>query len=240
MSYELLLCGLAGFLYLYDCIVLLYANEAILSCDTKSVWRATVGIPGLIVAGRRVCFLNPLTPHRPCVKLRWDMHVSEPLAEDPSWSADVLRLRALAPGAWTAAVAIILLVPLGLFTPLGLPALITGIVVLYGSIAIDALLLQRCPFPALSPLRHLLFSVECLACPPFGVNVVRRTSLMHEVRESLLSAGQRLLPRAEWKRLLAYCVASVEQELAELDGPSVERESLEGHLTLLRALTTAS
>jgi hypothetical protein len=238
LSYEFQLCALAVFLYLYDSTVLLYANEAVLSCDGRGVWHVSTGSDSVVIAGRRFCLLNPFRMYWPCTKLRWNLYSPDSPSSDHSWSEELTKLQQLAPWTVMAALAMLVLLPLGLFTSLGTRAMLPAITVLYGSILIASVLMRRrCSLPELTRPRFAIFLIECLACPPFGVNLIRRASLMSEVREPLLQAAKRLLPAAEWDALVAHCIATLEQELAGLGEASPERPSLELRLVQLRTWT---
>jgi hypothetical protein len=238
LSYELELLTLAALLYLYDSTVLLYANEAILTCDRRDVWRASTGLDGFMIAGRRLCLLNPFTMYRPCTRLVWNMYSPDQPVEDKSWSEEVKQLRRLAPWTVIGALALFLFLPLGLFTILGTRAILTSVIALYGSILIAGLLTwRRHLVPGLQGLRLAGFLFECLACPPFGVNLIRRASLRTRVREPLFTAATRLLSAAEWDALRARCIHTLDQELGGLEGPSPERQSLEDRRAQLRAWT---
>jgi hypothetical protein len=239
LSYEVELLALAVLLYLYDSTLLLYANEAILSFTGRRGWHVSTGWNGFHIAGRRVCMLNPFTLCRPCVKLRWNLYSPDAPGADESWSQELPKLRGIAPWSIAAAAAMFVLLPLGLFTPLGAHAVLPAITVLYGSILVASLFMRRhCPLPALTGARFAGLTLECLACPPFGVNLIRRAALLSVVREPLLCAAARLLPGSECNALREHCLATVEQELAGLDESSSERQSLEaqrGHLLAWRA-----
>jgi hypothetical protein len=236
LSYQFELFLLAVTLYLYDSTILLYVNEAILSCDRFSIWRVSTGSNEILVAGRKVCFLSPLSMFRPSVKLWWNMDSQESPGADESWSSELPKLQALAP--WTAAATfgLFVLLPLGLFTPLGTYAILPAVLVLYGSILLALVSLRRhCPLSALTALRFAGLAFECLACPPFGLNLVRRAALMCQVREPLLLASERLLPPAEWDKLRLHCVASMGRQMGRLEETSAEWHRLEQRRASLSA-----
>jgi hypothetical protein len=228
LSYEFELYALAVLLYLYDSTALLYANEAILSCERGGVWRVSTGWSGILVAGRKVCVLNPLTPYAACAKLRWDPSASGSTQFDETWSTELPKLKVATPWVLAAAFALLVLLPVGLFTPAGVYATLPFVGMLYISILVALVVLRRCGLlRALSPLKFAGLVFECLACPPFGVNLIRRVALMGQVNESLLRAGPRLLPRLEWARVRADCVAVLDRELLALDDNAPQRQALE-------------
>jgi hypothetical protein len=228
LSYEFQLFALAVLLYLYDSTVLLFANEVILSCERGGAWRATTGWSDILVGGRKVCVLNPFTPYAACAKLRWDLYARAPTQFDESWSAELPKLKVATPWVLASAFALFVLLPLGLFTPLGVYATLPAVGVLYVSILVALIIMRRGRLlQALSPLKFAGLIFECLACPPFGVNLIRRVALMSKVNESLLTAGQRLLPPLEWARVRAHCVVTLDQELLGLEDGAPQKHELE-------------
>lgn len=238
LSYKYELIALAIFLYLYDCTVLLYANEAVLSCDTRRVWHVSTGWKGFIVAGRRVCVMNPLTMYRPCVRLSWNLYALNLSDADKPWSEELPKLQSVAPLAMSAALALFVLLPLGLFTRLGTHMVLGSVVLLYGSIVLALLFIRwRYSSRALTGLRFAGLMFECLACPPFGVNLIRRVALANEVKEPLLFAAARLLSAREWNALRAHCVTTLDEELWRLEESSPERTAVEEQRARVSAWT---
>jgi hypothetical protein len=191
-----------------------------------------------MIAGRRLCLLNPFTMYRPCARLLWNMYSPDQPVEDRSWTEEIKQFRPLAPWTVIAAVALFLLLPLGLFTGLGARAVLAAVIALYGSIVTAGLLAwRRHLVPGLQGLRLAGFLFECLACPPFGVNLIRRASLRTPVREPLFCAASRLLSAAEWDALRARCIGTLDSELGGLAESAPERPSLEARRAQLRAWT---
>ena len=242
MSYELELVALAVVLYLYDSTVLLSANEAVFICAGRRAWRVSTGLRGFLVGGRTVCVLNPLVPYAPCAKLRWDLCAAGPTQPaNETWSIELPKLKVVAPWVMAAGLALFILLPLGLFTSLGVYAILTAVAVLYGSILVALVLLRRAGLlRSMSTVKYMGLIFECLACPPFGVNIIRRVALMSKVNESLLGAGQRLLAPPEWSRVRAHCVAVLDRELLACDDNAPERLALEAQRARLSEQTTPS
>jgi len=226
LSYEIGLFGLDVFFYLYDSTVLLYSNEAVLACDTRRHWSAATGMAGFLLAGRTVCVLNPFTPHRPTFRLRWDFN-SLAQAPQSQWMERAHELKVLAPTTWSAGIGLYVLLPLGMFTALGAYAVIPALVLLYGSIIVSLFLVRRRKI-LIAPggMRFLSLAFECMACPPFGVNMVRRTTLGLGIAEPLPLAAVRLLDAADWVKLRALCVARIEDALQSAAAESDEEKSL--------------
>lgn len=226
MSYEAELLALAVIFYLYDSSVLLYSNEAILFCDRAQRWSATSGLIGFVLAGRSLCVLNPFTPNRPSFRLNWDFNTLESRAEDPSWSEGAGELNKLAPFSLTSWIALYVFLPLGMFTDLGAYAVVPALVLLYGSILIALIQLRR--KKSLVPLGRRFWGIvfECLACPPFGVNMVRHITLGARITEPLPLAAARVLDAAGWAKLRDQCVSRVDEAIQVVAEDSMEHQAL--------------
>ena len=216
------------FFYLYDSTVLLYSNEAILVCDGPRQWHAATGMAGFLLAGRTPCLLNPFTPHRPSFRLRWDFNSLDSESLKSQWMERAAELKSLAPATLTAGIALFALLPLGMFTAVGAYAIIPALVLLYGSIVVSLILVARRGLLIVPGWRRwLLLAFECLACPPFGVNMVRRTTLGYRIAEPLPLAAARLLNAAGWTKLRSFCMARLGDALQPASADSNEQKSLE-------------
>jgi hypothetical protein len=237
LSYEIELLGLAVIFYLYDSSLLLYSNEGILTIDGARRWSAPPGWVGLILAGRRLCMLNPFTPHRPAFRLRWNFDILEPATADMSWSARAQELEALAPLTLTAGVALFVLLPVGLLSPLGALLVVPAVILLYASIGTALFQLHRRKMLASAGRKRFIgFAFECLACPPFGVNMIRRLGLAERIREPLPLAGARLLAGERWRGLRDQCILRLDDALqVAADNPN-ELKALEALRDRLEAL----
>jgi hypothetical protein len=238
LSYEVELLGLALIFYLYDSSLLLYSNEGILTVDGMQRWSAPPGWVGLVLAGRRLCMLNPFTPHHPAYRLSWNFETLEPPAADTSWSARIHELRGLSPLPLAAGVALFVLLPMGLLTPLGALLAVPAVVLLYASIAAALIQLHRRKLPVSADRRRFIgFAFECLACPPFGVNMIRRLSLAERIEEPLPLAGARLLIEERWVSLRDQCILRLDDAVQGVaDDPEALR-LLKAQRERLKALT---
>ncbi len=227
-SSEVELFALVCVLYVYDCSVLLFANEALLTAKSQRRWSLELGLHGFLLAGRSLCILNPLTPQSPAFRLTWDFLRPGSGVPDTGWSQQAERLRRLSVTTGISAVALLVLLPMGLFSPLRLYALVPALSLLYGSAIVGLVRLRnlRSEFN-FTGARYAGFVVECLACPPFAANMVRRIALQQRVAESLPAAGARLLSPEAWDRLRSRCKSLLDMELEQLDGASLERAPLD-------------
>lgn len=237
MSYEAELLALAALLYLFDSSVLLYSNEGVLTCDRVGRWSVSTGWIGFVLAGRSLCMLNPFTPHRPSFRLHWDFSALP--AGDPRWSELAKPLMRLKYMTLAAAVALFVMLPIGLLTALGFYAVIPAVVVLYGSLVWALIRLYRQKILLGRGKRFLGFAFECLACPPFGVNMIRRITLADRITEPLPVAGARLLDAPQWSELQARCLARLDEAGRLGSGDGAEQQDLEAQKGRLKALGQA-
>jgi hypothetical protein len=84
--------------------------------------------------------------------------------------------------------------------------------------------------------RFFGFAFECLACPPFGVNMIRRITLADRVTEPLPVAGARLLDAAQWAGLQARCLERLDEADRIDAGDGAARQALEAQRSRLNAL----
>jgi hypothetical protein len=213
LSYEFELLALAIIFYVYDSSVLLYSNEAVFTYNGKRCWSATVGWTGFVFAGRSLCILNPFTPHRPCFRLGWEFD-ELPEVKDYSWSDNVCKHRGLAPWSLVGGIALFLLLPLGMFTSLGPYLVIPAMCLVYGSTLVALAKLRRGEsISTLSPRQFWGFAFECIACPPFAINMVRRITLKDRIAEPAPRAAVRLLDSSQWSEFRERCVARLDERI---------------------------
>jgi hypothetical protein len=237
LSYEVELLILAVIFYLYDSSVLLYSNEAILTCDSARRWSATTGWIGFVLAGRSLCLLNPFTPYRPSFRLSWNFNRLEPEAKDREWPKRAQEFKGIAPLTVTAGIALFLLLPVGMFTELGRYAVISAVILLYGSILLALFQLRRKGILAAAGRRHFWgFAFECLACPPFAVNMVRRITLADRIAEPVPLAAVRLLDADRWAEFRDRCISRIDEAIQRVGEDSDEQKALEAQKQRLSVL----
>jgi hypothetical protein len=239
LSYEVELFALAVSFYLYDSSVLLYSNEAIITCDRAQRWHAITGWVGFVLAGRSLCVLNPFTPYRPSFRLNWDFNVLENETKDLSWPERAQDFKNLAPITLTSGIALFFLLPLGMFTELGQYAIVPALFLLYGSIFLSLFQLRRKGIlVALGRKRFWGFAFECIACPPFGVNMVSRITLTERIAEPLPLAAVRLLDAERWAELRNRCVSRIDDAINLAEEDSKERRALQAQKQRLSLLVS--
>lgn len=236
LPYEVELYGLAVLLYLYDSSVLLYGNEAVLTRTSAQRWSSSWGWMGFSLARRTLCVLNPFTPHMPCFRLSWNFRNEHGLHADAQWPLFAERLQQIAPFVVISGIALFAILPLGLFSALGAYAVGAACVLLYGSVllALYRLYGQRKSL-ALVGNRFWGFAFECIACPPFAVNMLRRITLAVRVTEPLPIASERLLNPEQWTKMRTECLSRVNLALQSADPGTAEYLALAAHKTWLCA-----
>jgi len=224
---ELALMGLVLALYFYDSALLLYCNEGVLSPRGARGWAVGFGSDKLQLRGRETYVPSPLTLHRPLYRLAWAF---EGGAADRRWTPDARAYRALAPWVWSMAVALFVLLPLGLFTRLGQPLLLAALLLLYGSLlcALSWVWLNHKRLRI--PLRQLAaLSFECLTCAPFALNLVRHLSARVPAEEDLECAARRLQQPADWQRTRHALIARLDDEIGAEEEGSARLGLLQAH-----------
>ena len=240
MSYEVELLALAVLFYLYDSSVLLYSNEAILTCDSAQRWTATTGWIGFVLAGRSLCLLNPFTPYRPSFRLSWDFNRLEFDAKDREWPKRAQEFKSIAPLTVAAGIALFLLLPVGMFTEIGRYAVISAVVLLYGSILVALFQVRRKKILPAPGRKHFWgFAFECLACPPFAVNMIRRITLADRIAEPVPLAAVRLLVADRWAELRDRCISRIDDALLRVGEDTQEQKALEAQKQRLSVLVSS-
>ena len=231
---EIGLMALVTGLYIYDSALLLYCNEAVLLPRGREGWAVAFGSDKLQMLGKELFVPNPLQLHRPMFRLAWRFEGEARSARGApadarhlaAWSLLRNAYRGLAPLVWGMALALFVLLPLGLFTSLGERMLLLALAMLYGSLflALAWLWLNRARLRI--PARQLAsLSFECLVCAPFALNLVRHLSAKVPVPEDLTRAARRLQAPDDWRSTRLLLIARLDDEI-ECAEPGSERTSL--------------
>lgn len=213
-SYEIQLMAIAIALYIFDSSLLLYANEGVLIAGPNGKWHAIQGSEEFMLLGRSVYVTNLLAPHRPAFRLVWTFDQPDEKGSSTEWPDLAGKVRSVAPFTVGAAVALYVLLPLGFFTRLGTPFVFAALAALYLNIILAVCWLY--PQRAAIHMHGKQFAAlvfECIACPPFAVNLVRRVSLAQTISEEFLVAAQRLLDADAWADVRTRCVQQIDDEI---------------------------
>ena len=166
-------------IYLLDCIVVLYANEAIVR-PHASGWQVEFGSRQPWVAGKRIHLLNPFTPLAATYRAHWQ--VSERLARADQealarCARHVALLARLDSPIRTCAWAVLIVLPIAMLM-WGALGFLLGAAACWLSVIV--LLLRFFSMRRELQLgwgESALIAFECLACPPCAVNLLRKLSL---------------------------------------------------------------
>jgi hypothetical protein len=190
---------------LFDSTLLLYSNE-LLFAQRAGRWRFARS-SSLILAGRRVCFLNPLTPATPQFRVRWS---EADTREDPE-SREALDafLAALGPLQYLVIALWVLLLAL----PVELLLLGTGIELLALMAAFYVVVLASLGYIyarrrelRVSGKSFLALSFDSLACAPFAINLVRKLALRRSLAGNPIDFARRTFEPATFSTLIhAVC-----------------------------------
>lgn len=220
---ESVLMACAVGLYLVDSALLLYFNEGVVSPKGRDGWIVRFGST-LRLRGRELFIPSPLAPHRPLFRLAWNPEGGG--AGDPTWTSRRAALSPLAPLVWGMALAVFVLLPLGLFTRLGDAMLLAAVALLYLSIvaALGWLALARRRL-GIAGKRLTALAFEALVCSPLAINLVRKVSAEMPANEDLVAAARRLQAPQDWDRARRQFISRIEEEL-DAEDESSARASL--------------
>jgi len=210
-SFEVLLPVGAIALYLFDTVLLLYYNEVLFVRGIRR-WAFVMSSP-LLVAGRRLCFVNPLAPAVAQFRIQWSENDTRPEEE----SGAVLQefLAALRPVQYLVVVLLLLLLAL----PLELFLFGTGLELLllmasfYGVIlvALIYIYLHRGTL-RLSGRSFAALSFDALACAPFAINLVRKLALHRSLAGNPIDFAQHAFDAPTFAALLQAVSERVSEE----------------------------
>lgn len=241
LSTEALLMLVAVALYLLDSLLLLSSNEAVLVRGWRGRWFARFGLDRWRLSGKEPYLSNPATPHFPLWRLRWSF--DGPTAGAPAPT----RLVAVPPAleriklhVLVSLVSIFVLVPIVLFYPVPIEYPIAVVALLYLNIVVALIRLFRVRAHfRLSSGQFAVLAFECMACPPFSVNLVRKLCLRLEADEDFVAAAARLLAAEALRAVDAQCLRRVDEQIdyAE-EGSERMRKLLAGRLRFVDSLPT--
>ncbi len=231
----LLLLGIVA-LYLYDSALLLAVNEAIITPRGRDGWRLAFGSERFPFRGREPYFPHPWLPHRPLYRLVWRFEGDAPAEASPPPPRHLGPLGWLV---WLMAVALFVLLPAGLFSPLGQPLLFAALALFYGAelAALTWIWRHRGDWNCRGG-RYASLVFECVTCPPFALNLVRRLSTAAHGKVGLPSARP-LLDAAAWSEAVPHLITRIEGELAWEPPESPRHRALARHLDQLLKETAA-
>jgi hypothetical protein len=198
---EVQLIAVAVLFYLYDATVMLSAHEGLAIAAGKRSWRIVYRPNTVALRGRLAYVPAPILPHRPVFKLRWSATALS-VRDDTDWNALRNKYRPLVPFVYGAAVALFVVLPGVLFAYRSdLRLLCVAAAIYLDALAAGVIVIRNTQRFGLTRRKAWSTAVECLLCPPFTINLVRRLSLNEHVDASLAAVGRGLLAPDAWNRL---------------------------------------
>ncbi|MES2947164.1 MAG: hypothetical protein V4858_01350 [Pseudomonadota bacterium] len=228
---ELILMLLATGIYLYDSLVLLERNEAVVYRDLWGQWSVGFGSNGWKIGAREPYLPNPLLPHTAQFKLQWQLAGQAAVPKRGAALRDASHFSALTPFVLVAAYSLFVLLPLGFFTPLGSTMALLAIASLYGCMSLALMLVyrRRKQF-GLSNRQFVALAFECMACIPLGLNLVRKLARLSPQTADLNYTATSLLPEHKVAAYRAACAIRIKDEMDCEAEDSPRMQALQAHL----------
>ncbi len=236
--FEVLLPAGAIGLYVFDCILPLYANELIF-VRRSGRWKFDRG-SGVLLAGRRLYLPNPLTPAIAQFRVRW----SEADTRGDSEQRGELEqfLRALRPVKLLVLVLLLLLIAL----PAELYLFGTGVGLLvlmgcfYGAILTAlAVVFARRRQLGVSVRSFAALAFDVLACAPFAINLVRKLCLRRSLAGNPIRFASHSFEPGDFAELIDAVSATVGAEQQREYGQTARWLELEKYRKELTAMRPA-
>jgi hypothetical protein len=197
-------------------LVLLKANEAVLVRQWGGKWRPGFGARDWKVARKEPYLANPFMPHEPVYRLKWQFEgVSEALCGPVKGPLPVfVELALLGAFAWVTWAALFALIPLTLLVQRDVAATLTVVSFLYLNIlaTLTAVWVWRNKL-RLSQKQFAMLAFECVACPPYSANIVRRVAALHEIAEEFTAVAGMLLSQQQVDIVNKECMARIDEQI---------------------------
>jgi hypothetical protein len=220
-----LLLGVVGF-YLYDSLRLANIHEVYL---LKGVLGWQLKLPSNFFKFRGQCIFlpNPLTPWNPIFSSNFfDEIGSQDFIDLPSQlSNSLLVIRLLVV---TLFIEMLVFLPISIyFFGMGMTTL--GIVLsIYITVVILVITLFRKKIEfKLTPKKYLSLAFDCIACPPFALNVVRKLSLATPINLNLFEFVQKMLTPNRREEFFIQLHKRAEDMILASDEGSIEYQRLQ-------------
>lgn len=225
---EALLALLIAALYLKDCLFLLDVDEAVLVSRTGRRWAAGFGARTWRIAGKEPFVANPWLPDQAVFRLRWRMRAApagpEPARTPAQVPAELIRIGRLA---WLTWFVLLVGLPVCLLGRLGPAVTVAAIAAAYASIAGSLALVWVWRRPLAIPSRAFaVLAFECVACPPYAANIVRKLAALRQVDEDFEAAAQRVLDSRRLAEARSECLARLDDQMERVSDEDPEFESL--------------
>jgi hypothetical protein len=227
LNTEALLALLIFALYLKDSLLLLGPDEAVLTTRDGKDWAARYGARTWKIAGREPLFANILLPDQALFRLRWNMALGPKQGKAGRRVAFPPELKRVGRFVWITWLLLFVALPTALIGRLGAVVVICAIGALYASVLASL----ACVWAArraivIEPKAFFVLAFECVACPPYAANLVRRLAAASGIAEDFETAAQRLLDPRRLAQVNAQCLARIDERLEWVEEDSPEFASL--------------
>lgn len=216
LSTETQLLMVAVFFYIYDACQLLFVNEGIITGHRKN-WVATTNKNGVGLLGKRLFIPNLLLPHQPIYRLAWHPERIEQTST-VNWKNEKTLYSLFTLPAYGMAVALFIITPVTYYRFRTDEALLwcLGLIYYFSLVVGVGLYLYRKQL-GLSSKQAISIFTECLCCPPFTINIVRKLSLSRPIRANFVESAFQLVDTAHWANLQNELVDYIDEEIEETD-----------------------
>lgn len=205
-------------LYLYDSVLMLNTNEAVLVRVRSGRWFAAFGSANYRLAGKEPYLPNPFTPHRRMYRLAWSEAPTGSNEGKPDRSFLHLNARGpidlLALLLYPAALALFVMLPLGLFSRLGIVCTLAAVGLFYFTAIglVAAVWLNRHTF-GITSRQAASMAIQCLACPPFAINLIRKICAAHRKTADFMVVAPQVLRPAQMEGVFAQCLRRLDEQI---------------------------
>jgi hypothetical protein len=216
----------ALFLYLFDATLLLRRDQALVARGRRG-WRPRFGMREWTIAGKEPLLPNPLADFRPAYLVHWDLFAPTGNAQPTHLLDETRRFGALSVAVMISTVCLFVLLPLGLFTRAGsVLTIFTALLITLNNLIALTILFRRREMFGIDTRHFATLATECLLCPPFSLNLVKKVCALQMVDEDLESIAARLFAPAERAAMRDGCLARIDDALLSLLDHAPEEEAL--------------
>jgi len=216
MSSEAQLLMAVVLFYIYDSCQLLFINEGVIIRHGNR-YTATINKNGLILLGKKLLIPNLLLPHQPIYRLPWESEKIEKTASIDLNADQPLYLWFAFP-AYGMAISLFILTPAVYYISGVSENLLWCLGLIYYFSIVMGVELYFCRKPLeLSNKKAWSLFFECLFCPPFAINIVRKLSLSRKIENDFVTVSFALLTQERWEGLREDLIIYIEREMEETD-----------------------
>jgi hypothetical protein len=221
-------------LYILECALLMYSDEAIIECRASG-YRAAFPSDRANVAGRLLQFLSPYRPTTATYRVAWKIRPLSILASEanPSVTAKLASHRELwplTPYVTATSVLVLICMPAALIF-LNARHVLLPLACTYSAIVAQLTCLWKLKHKiGLSEKDFGLLAFQCLACPPIAPNLIRRMSMQVSIGADLVIIAKGMFDSVERRDVYDQIASRVSEKLATYDVSSPEHGTITAYL----------